>query len=188
MHTKKRNKSQQSILSLPIGDKRAWNKKDKFAAAIGTGFGVGLIPFAPGTMGALLALLLWMVVAVCVSAFWLFITTFFLIIVFTITGIWAGDILEHYWGRDPSQVVVDEMVGVWIPLIAVCPVVYHGMVIRIDVWLALGAFVLFRVFDIFKPFGIRYAERWPGGLGIMLDDILAGVYSLIIILIVQWFI
>lgn len=78
---------------------------------------------------------------------------------------------EPYWGEDPSRVVVDEMVGVWITLLA-APAGH--------VWYGLAAFVLFRFFDILKPLGIRRMEKLPGGVGVMMDDVLAGVYGFIV--------
>lgn len=83
------------------------------------------------------------------------------------------------WGEDPSRVVVDEMVGVWIPLLA-APA---G-----NLWYALAAFALFRLFDIFKPLGIRKMEYLKGGVGVMMDDILAGIYSLILLIVARWLI
>lgn len=138
---------------------------------IGTGFGSGFSPFAPGTAGALLATLIWFQV----PAF----LTVALILVFTLAGIWAANRLEASWGEDPSRVVVDEMVGVWIALLA-APAGH--------VWYALGAFVLFRLFDIFKPLGIRRMESLPGGIGVMMDDILSGVYGFIILIVARWII
>ena len=98
---------------------------------------------------------------------------------FVCAGIWAANKLETYWGEDPSRVVVDEMVGVWIALLA-AP---SG-----NVWYALGAFALFRLFDIFKPLGIRRMESFPGGFGVMMDDILAGIYSFVVLIGVRWLI
>ena len=102
-----------------------------------------------------------------------------LILVFTLAGIWAANRLEASWGEDPSRVVVDEMVGVWIALLA-APAGH--------VWYALGALVLFRLFDIFKPLGIRRMESLPGGIGVMMDDILSGVYGFIILIGARWII
>ena len=87
--------------------------------------------------------------------------------------------VEPIWGEDPSRVVVDEMVGVWIPLLA-APA---G-----NLWYALAAFALFRLFDIFKPLGIRKMEYLKGGVGVMMDDILAGIYSLILLIVARWLI
>ena len=101
------------------------------------------------------------------------------IIFLTVMGVWATNCLEPFWGEDPSRVVVDEMVGVWIALLA-AP---SG-----NVWYALGAFALFRLFDIFKPLGIRRMESFPGGIGVMMDDILAGIYSFVVLIGVRWLI
>lgn len=98
---------------------------------------------------------------------------------FTVMGVWATNRLEPFWGEDPSRVVVDEMVGVWIALLA-AP---SG-----NVWYALGAFALFRLFDIFKPLGIHRMESFPGGIGVMMDDILAGIYSFVVLIGVRWLI
>ena len=81
------------------------------------------------------------------------------------------------WGNDPSRVVVDEMVGVWIPLIVAVPTVW---------WQVITAFILFRFFDILKPLGIRSLDRRVGAFWVMADDLLAGVYSLFVLLIVKW--
>jgi len=97
--------------------------------------------------------------------------------VFTVLGTWATGRLMPFWGDDPSRVVVDEMVGVWLPLV----VTPAG-----NVWLALLSFALFRFFDILKPLGIRAIDRQKGAFFVMADDLLAGVYSLVIVLIVRW--
>jgi phosphatidylglycerophosphatase A len=146
---------------------------------IGTGFGSGFSPFAPGTAGALLATLIWFGLSYLVSSACLLWLTVALILVFTLAGIWAANCLEASWGEDPSRVVVDEMVGVWIALLA-APAGH--------VWYALGALVLFRLFDIFKPLGIRRMESLPGGIGVMMDDILSGVYGFIILIVARWII
>lgn len=105
--------------------------------------------------------------------------TLALIILFTIGGIWSSNKLEPFWGEDPSRVVVDEMVGVWIALLA-AP---EG-----NFWYPVAAFALFRLFDIFKPLGIRKMESLKGGVGVMMDDILAGIYSFILLAGVRWLI
>ena len=102
-----------------------------------------------------------------------------LVIVFTFAGIWAANKLETYWGEDPSRVVVDEMVGVWIPLLAV-PNDDRWF------WYVIAAFALFRIFDIAKPLGIRRMESLKGGVGVMMDDVLAGVYSFILLVGARW--
>ena len=86
---------------------------------IGTGFGSGFWPWGPGTAGALLGMLLWYALSFLLTSTVLFAITLCAIVVFTILGTWATKCLEPFWGSDPKKVVVDEMVGVWIPLLAV---------------------------------------------------------------------
>jgi phosphatidylglycerophosphatase A len=151
-----------------------------FHKIIATGLGSGYCPVAPGTAGAALATIIWWILSVFLSPCLLLGTTALLIIVFTALGAWSSKVVEAVWGKDPSRVVVDEMVGVWIPLLAV------GNENSYYLYYMLLAFGLFRLLDIFKPLGIRKLEKIPGGWGIMLDDIAAGIYSLIILIGVQW--
>ena len=146
---------------------------------ISTGFGSGYSPFAPGTAGAIVAVLIWYFISIPTTPTLLCTITVALIVLFTLLGIWSANKMEPFWGKDSSKVVVDEMVGVWIPLLAAIP---------FNIYYALSAFVLFRLFDIFKPLGIRKMEDLKGGIGVMMDDILAGIYSLILIIIVKWLI
>lgn len=146
---------------------------------IGSGFGSGFSPWAPGTAGALLATLMWWGLSCLLPDACLLWTTVVLVLLFTVAGVWATNRLEPYWGDDPSRVVVDEMVGVWIALLAA-----PGG----DVWYAAAAFALFRLFDIFKPLGIRRMESFPGGIGVMMDDILAGIYSFALLIVARWLI
>lgn len=148
---------------------------------LSTGCYAGLIPWAPGTMGALGALALWYV------GWWLLPSVEVLtwvtaacVVVGTVVGVWTSGVMERYWGEDPRAVVIDEYVGTWIPLL-VAPCGGHTW------WLALLALALFRLFDIWKPLGCRWIDNHvKGGLGIMLDDILAGVYALIVLAAVRW--
>lgn len=150
-----------------------------FHKIISTGFGSGYCPVAPGTAGALLATVVWLAYSSLTDDYpTTMAITAGLVIVFTILGIWSSGISEAYWGKDPRRVVVDEMVGVWIALLAAPANAHYGY--------AVAAFVLFRFFDIAKPLGIRQMERLPKGIGIMADDILAGIYSAVVILIYRW--
>lgn len=144
---------------------------------IGTGAGSGFWPWGPGTAGALLAVVIWYVTSMFVPAYVLPFITICEVLAFTALGTWATDRLMPFWGDDPSRVVVDEMVGVWIPLV----VTPSG-----NLGLAFLSFVLFRFFDIVKPLGIRAIDRKKGAFYVMADDILAGIYSLLIVLIVRW--
>ena len=152
----------------------------RFHEILSTGCYVGLTPFAPGTVAAFTGLILWYILYLCLTPLWLFIVTLALIVSVTIIGAWTSSGMEKYWGPDPRSVVIDEYVGCWIPLL-VAPCGEWT-------WLtALIGFGLFRLIDIFKPLGCRAIERkFPGGWGVMLDDVLAGLYALIILLIIKW--
>ncbi len=137
---------------------------------IGTGFGSGFWPWGPGTAGAILATLIWLVMLPLLSPLVLIGITVALIVLFTALGTWATNRLQPFWGNDPSRVVIDEMVGVWMPLlVATC-------------WQeALVALVLFRFFDIVKPLGIRALDHRCGAFWVMADDLLAGIYSALVL-------
>ena len=148
-----------------------------FAILIATGFGAGFWPWGPGTAGALLATRIWLAAGCLVQGWGLVLLTLVLCVGFTAAGTWATARLMPFWGNDPKRVVADEMVGVWIPLLAVPATSWQ---------LALWAFVLFRFFDIVKPLGIRTLDRRVGAFWVMADDILAGLYSLVVVLLTQW--
>lgn len=148
---------------------------------IATGLGVGHFPYGPGTMGALLAILIWYPITTMANHTTWFLITLALILAFTLLGAWSSTVAERYWGEDPSRVVIDEVVGQWITLLTV-PAVFSW-------WHVLAAFVLFRFFDIVKPLGVRKMENFKSGWGIMADDILAGCYGAILIYllnIIEW--
>lgn len=140
-----------------------------FWKLIGTGFGSGYSPIAPGTAGALVGCgMLWLLHEFAPAGAYLpGLAT--LIVAFFFLGVKATDKLEPEWGHDPSRIVADEMVGVWIAMLGV-PFSFFNLAL---------AFVLFRIFDIWKPLGIRRMEKFPGGWGVMLDDVLAGIYALV---------
>jgi phosphatidylglycerophosphatase A len=138
----------------------------------GTFFGIGLLPGGPGTWASLAAAALWFVVARAAhpGPLVLAVATFAAGAIATLIGIPAAAIVERESGReDPGHVVIDEVAGQWIAL-ALTP---------LDIGHALLAFALFRLFDITKPPPARQLERLHGGLGIMMDDIAAGVYALL---------
>ena len=147
-----------------------------WAVIIGSGFGTGFWPWGPGTAGALLATVIWFGLSLIPLGEWLQPVTIALILTFYAAGVQAANKLEPYWGKDPSRIVVDEMVGVWISLLA-APAGH--------LYYALTAFLLFRFFDIIKPLGVRRMEQLPGGKGVMMDDVLAGIYGLIVLCIIR---
>lgn len=147
------------------------------AKLIGTGFGAGYCPLAPGTAGSLLAGGIWFLLCQFLLENKLYHLLPCLILLFTLAGVWAANKLQPIWGEDPSRIVIDEIVGTWIVLY----VVPAG-----NPYLALLGILLFRFFDILKPLGIRLMEKVSGGWGVMLDDILAGIYGVLCMLLLQW--
>lgn len=144
---------------------------------ITTGLGVGFCPFGPGTMGALLAILVWYLLFLAIGHPFLTYITGGLVVLFTFIGAWSSTIAERYWGKDPSRVVIDEVVGQWITLLAV-PVTFQW-------WHVFAAFCLFRFFDIVKPLGIRRMEKLKDGWGIMADDVLSGIYGVLVLYLIH---
>ncbi len=147
----------------------------RFHEAFSTGLYTGLIPGAPGTYAAFTALVIWYLLYLVLRPLALTLVTLALIVATTVAGAWTSTVMERYWGPDPRAVVIDEYVGCWIPLlVAPC---------GDSTWiLALLGFGLFRVIDIFKPLGCRRIEQvFPAGWGVMMDDVLAGFYALLIV-------
>lgn len=138
----------------------------------------GLAPKAPGTWGTALACLLAPFIFTPLNYIW---RSVFLIILFVTGGLAATRAEEILGQKDPGQVVIDELVGVWLVLLPFP---------KCNFWLILSAFVCFRVFDIAKPWPIKLTEKWsPGGLsgfGVMIDDVVAGVYALACVAILYW--
>jgi len=146
-------------------------KKTLWAWAIGTFFGAGLLEPGPGTYGSIAALLLWFAAAHALqpTPASLAIGTVIAAVTATLIGIPAATIVARESGReDPGHVVIDEVAGQLIALIALPADWPH----------AILALVLFRLFDIFKPPPIRQFERLPAGTGIMMDDVVAGLFAL----------
>ncbi len=130
------------------------------------GFGSGLSPYAPGTMGTLVAIPLYLLLSQ------LNLLTYLLVILGGfIVGVYLCDYTSKALGvHDHSGIVWDEFIGYWITMIAVPAITWQ--------WILAG-FVLFRFFDIVKPWPVKLADkRVPGGFGIMIDDVLAGLYAL----------
>ena len=142
----------------------------RLATIVATWFGAGYVPRGPGTAGSLAALL-------CLAPWpqhivWLAIGSI-------IPAIWAAHVhAKTINGKDPQEVVVDEVVGQWIALAGATHL--H----TITPWLI--AFGLFRLFDIWKPFPVRQFEKLPGGVGIVMDDVMAGFYAALVMWLLGW--
>lgn len=133
---------------------------------IATGCYTGYSPAAPGTAGSLLALLLcWTLAPVTTLPY------MSLIVVAIPIGIWSAGRAEQRFGHDAPQIVIDEMIGMFVTMLALPRTL-----------LALGlGFVLFRLLDIVKPFPAYQSQRLPGGLGVVIDDVIAGVYANVLV-------
>jgi phosphatidylglycerophosphatase A len=141
------------------------------ALSLATVFGVGYVPFAPGTFGSAIGLLLWAALpssgAVHAAA---------ILAVFAV-GCWCGTVAErHFGGTDPGPVVIDEVMGMLVTLF-LHPVGWTG---------AFGAFLLFRAFDVLKPYPADRLEQLPGGLGVMADDGMAAIYANLALWAILW--
>ncbi|MCX6894662.1 MAG: phosphatidylglycerophosphatase A [Verrucomicrobia bacterium] len=156
--------------------------KDKLILFVAQGFGVGRIPFAPGTFGSVVGLG-WFALLLATGNIWLFALG-------TILGlaasVWFCGEAEKILGQtDPGSVVLDEIAaipvcfGVWVGIVYDDSKVMPSLdyLLSQGGWmLLLGVFFFFRLFDIWKPWPIRQSQKFPGGWGVTIDDILAAVY------------
>ncbi|MCO6511897.1 MAG: phosphatidylglycerophosphatase A [Aridibacter famidurans] len=158
---------------------------DLFAVAIST-CGVGYLPLAPGTWGSLVGVAIYLVVYVVefnlgiyllhkgwsgpLIESWLYSADLVLLLALFIGGVAASSRASRVFGeKDPSRTVIDEVIGQL--------VVFLFIPLTMSFWLIGAAFLLFRLFDIWKPFPIDKLQELPGGLGVCADDVLAGVYA-----------
>ena len=131
----------------------------------GSGFYTGFSPIVSGTVGSLAAIAIYLIpgfenLYVIVPA----------ALIFLIYGVFVGDKFENQYGKDPSECTIDEIVGTWISLIGLPK----------TVWIVTITFLVWRILDIIKPPPARNIEKIKGGLGIMLDDVISGIYTLFI--------
>ncbi|MGN6517381.1 MAG: phosphatidylglycerophosphatase A family protein [Rhizomicrobium sp.] len=144
----------------------------KAATQIATLFGVGFVRSAPGTAASVVALPFAWLIAEFMGRWWLLVAAIIVLAV----GAWACELYARAKGEpDPSECVVDELAGQWI-ICAFAPVSILGFTV---------AFILFRLFDILKPWPVNIAEKQvPGGLGIMADDVVAALMGSIIVVVI----
>ena len=137
----------------------------KIAASV---FGVGYIAKGGGTVAAILYCIIWFLLPASFSqSYWQLIVTVLIVAI----GIWSANVVDGFWGKDSSKVVIDEVAGMAIGLLYVPHQLLYVIV----------SLMAFRFFDIVKPLGVKRMETYPRGWGVMADDILAGVYALITI-------
>lgn len=179
----------QSEGAAPPPPEQRKRASDYLALGLAT-WGVGYLPLAPGTWGSAVGVLLYLIFqALSLKAFTvmhgkgydattlhILRTTLFVLLISLITmaGVWAATRAERLLRRkDPGQVVADEVAGQMIAFVFV-PATSAP-------WVLVAGFILFRLFDIWKPYPVRRLEALPSGLGIMADDVLAGIYAAIIL-------
>ena len=171
------------VLALEIIEKKTF--LDYFSLAVTT-FGVGYLPLAPGTWGSMVGVVIYLAVAWAeaniginllekgwrleqISA-WIHAVNLIIFLLFCLLGIWAANratkLFKH---KDPSQAVVDEVIGQLIVFLFIPFGLHWGFI--------LSGFLLFRLFDIWKPYPIDSLQGLPAGIGICADDILAGIYG-----------
>jgi phosphatidylglycerophosphatase A len=143
----------------------------RLAVLLSTVLYVGYVPFAPGTFGSAAGLVVYAAIA------WTGSPEVAAILAIFVVGAWAGTIAEQYFGGvDPGPIVIDEVLGMLVTL-AFIPVGWSG---------AITGFVLFRIFDVIKPFPAGRLERLHGGLGVMADDAMAAVYANLALRAARW--
>jgi len=140
----------------------------KISHLVATTFLTGHSPVAPGTMGSLVGALLYLFCPGLRGA-----VLFPLTVIIFFTGVWAATITEKKYGHDASLINIDELVGIWVTYLFIPDVNIYFIVIC--------GFVLFRIFDIVKPPPVDQSQNLRQGWGVMMDDVLAGVYANIVL-------
>jgi phosphatidylglycerophosphatase A len=139
---------------------------DRLAVLVATVFGAGRVPFAPGTLASAITVVLLAVVPFTPAS----LAVFFVVV--TAGGVWASHHAERVLGgKDPGAIVVDEVAGMTLSVLAV-PLTPAVLAV---------AFVLFRILDVVKPFPAGRSQKIRGGVGVMIDDLIAGLYALAIV-------
>jgi phosphatidylglycerophosphatase A len=144
----------------------------RLAIALATVGGAGFFPFAPGTVGSAVAIVLYMF-----TRHWPASWQIGLLVAVTVVGVWAADVTANALNReDPGPVVIDEVAGQLAALLLTGAGLYGAII----------GFFVFRLFDIIKPYPARQLEDLPGGVGIMADDLMAGVYGWLVVTGILW--
>ena len=153
----------------------------KLLLIIGQGFGTGLSPIAPGTAGSFVAAIIFyffiwdsLTTYLGIGLFLLFILVSFFIGIFLLSQLTDKE-------KDPKSFVWDEFVGMWISCVPLT-------LVDKDVYLVLLSFLVFRLFDIFKPLGIRSLDNKSGEFYVMIDDVIAGIYSAFLLILIMLYI
>ena len=156
---------------------------DKFGKALLTMFGIGYFKYAPGTIASLIACLSFLAL---INIFDISVMLFFTLIVFFYSLIAINNSVGEFNSEDPQEIVIDEFVGQMLPLLSIP--IYEILYPLPIIYYCIPAFLLFRLYDIWKPYPVNYIdENVKGAIGIMFDDIIAGIYSIITLIIIFFF-
>ncbi|MGK9476003.1 phosphatidylglycerophosphatase A family protein [Melioribacter sp. OK-6-Me] len=142
------------------------NKISSLEKFIGSGFFSGYFPYFSGTAGSFIALLIYLIPGFESPVIMLSLISFFILI-----GQKIAHKFEKLYGNDPKEFTLDEFIGTWISLLFIPKII----------WYILPAFILWRLFDILKPYPIKKLEKVGNGWGVILDDIVAGFYTFFLI-------
>lgn len=147
------------------------------SAKVATILGIGYLRPAPGTWGSLFALILAILLLETLGI----IGFVFALLFALVSGWWAtSEYLKQTTNKDPSEVVIDELIGLWIAILPIAWALFHYNLSSLDLWPGwISSFFFFRIFDIYKPSLIGWADKKNGTLGVMLDDIFAGIAAAI---------
>ena len=156
----------------------------KFNLFFLTLFKIGKIKYAPGTFASLATCLIFLILISILNLSVIFLIT---LIVFAYSFIAINNSYDKFKEDDPQEIVIDEFVGQILPLLFIP--IYETLFLIPKFYYCIAAFIIFRIFDILKPFPINYVDHnVQGPLGIMLDDIIAGVYTISVLTIIFFFI
>ena len=145
---------------------------------------IGKIKYAPGTLASFFACLLFIFL---INFFDNSILFFLSLLIFLYSFVAINNSFHEFKSDDPQEIVIDEVVGQMLPLLAIP--IYETLYLMPLEFYCVSAFLLFRIFDILKPYPINYIDNnVKGALGIMLDDIIAGTYSIVILILTFYFI
>ena len=144
---------------------------------------IGKIKYAPGTVASFITCLAFLLL---INIFNLSVILLFTLIIFCYSLVAINNSFENFDTEDPQEIVIDEVVGQMLPLLAIP--IYETLYLLPKIYYCVAAFLTFRLFDILKPYPISYVDNnVKGALGIMLDDILASIYSIIALAIIFFF-
>ena len=146
-------------------------------------FGIGNIKYAPGTVASLVTCLAFLL---SINIFNISVILLFTLIIFCYSFVAITYSFENFNSEDPQEIVIDEVVGQMLPLLAIP--IYETLYLLPKIYYCVAAFLAFRLFDIWKPYPVNYVDNnVKGALGIMLDDIFASIYSIIVLTIIFFF-